>query len=135
MTTQIFVNLPVKDLDKSMTFFKHLGFSVNPDFTDEKAACMIIEENIFAMLIVEAYFKTFTNKPVADAHKGTEVILALSSESRAKVDELVNKAVEAGGAVPMPAQDHGWMYGRAFQDIDGHQWETIYMDPKGPGEA
>lgn len=135
MAKQIFVNLPVKDLDRSIAFFTKLGFTFNPDFTDEKATCMIIDENIFTMLIVEEYFKTFTNKPLADATKGTEVILALSSESREKVDELINRAIEAGGKSPMPTQDHGWMYGRGFEDPDGHLWETIYMDPNGPAEA
>lgn len=135
MTTQIFVNLPVKNLDKTVTFFTHLGFTFNPDFTDDKATCMIIAENIFAMLIVEEYFKTFTNKPIHDATKGTEVILALSSESREKVDELIDKAIEAGGTSPMAPQDHGWMYGRGFTDVDGHMWETIYMDPNGYPQA
>ncbi len=118
-----------------MAFFTQLGYSFNEQFTDDKAACMVIEENIFAMLITEEYFKTFTNKPVADAQKGTEVIIALSADSREQVDELINMAIQAGGNCPMPAQDHGWMYGRAFTDIDGHMWETIWMDPNGPGEA
>lgn len=135
MAKQIFVNLPVKNLDKTMAFFTHLGYTFNEQFTDDKAACMVIDENIFAMLITEGYFKTFTNKPIADAQKGTEVIIALSSDSREQVDELINKAIKVGGTCPMPAQDHGWMYGRAFTDIDGHMWETIWMDPNGPGEA
>lgn len=118
-----------------MAFFTQLGYTFNEQFTDDKAACMVIEENIFAMLITEGYFKTFTNKPVANAHNGTEVIIALSSDSRQDVDELVEMAVKAGGSSDMPVQDHGWMYGRGFVDLDGHMWETIWMDPKGPGEA
>lgn len=135
MAKQIFVNLPVKNLAKTMDFFTSLGYTFNEQFTDEKAACMVIDENIFAMLITEPFFKTFTNKPVANAQLGTEVIIALSSDSREQVDDLINKAIKAGGTCPMPAQDHGWMYGRAFTDIDGHMWETIWMDPNGPGEA
>jgi predicted lactoylglutathione lyase len=129
MATQIFVNLPVKDLSKTVAFFTHLGFSFNQQFTDEKATCMIIEENIFAMLLIEDYFKTFTKKEVADATKTTEVIIALSAESREKVDEIVDKAIAAGGSAHRDPQDHGWMYERSFQDINGHLWELVYMDP------
>lgn len=128
MATKIFVNLPVKDLQKTITFFKQLGFTFNPQFTDDKAACMIIGENIYAMLIVEARFSDFTKKPIADATKSTEVLLALDADSRAAVDEMVKKAVAAGGTVYMEAQDHGWMYGHSFADLDGHQWEILYMD-------
>lgn len=125
---QIFVNLPVKNLDKSVEFFSGLGFSFNPQFTDENATCMVIGDNIFAMLLVEKFFKTFTKKYIADARRSTEVITALSVESRKDVDSMIEKAMKAGGREPRPLQDYGWMYGRAFEDIDGHIWEVFYMD-------
>ena len=120
MVKQIFVNLPVKDLNKTIEFFTKLGFKFNPQFTDENATCMIIGENIFAMLLVEKFFKTFTPKNIADAKKSTEVLLALSVGSRNEVDDMINKAVKAGGKEPRKAQDHGWMYGRSIEDINGH---------------
>ena len=129
MSTQIFVNLPVKDLNKSVAFFTRLGFTFNPQFTDEKATCMIVGENIYVMLLVEDFFKTFIKKPIADATKSAEVILALSAESKEKVDELVNKAIAAGASTPVDKQDQGFMYSWGFQDLDGHLWETMYMDP------
>lgn len=129
MATQIFVNLPVKDLNKSIEFYTKLGYKFNPQFTDEKATCMIIEENsIYVMLLTESYFQTFTPKPVADATKTTEAILAISADSREKVEELVNKAVDAGATTPREPQDYGWMYQHGYQDLDGHLWEVIYMD-------
>jgi len=129
MPTKIFVNLPVKDLKKTMDFFSHLGFSFNQQFTDEKAACLVINDgSIYAMLITEEFFKTFTKKPISDATKNTEVLIALDAESRQDVDDMVRKAVEAGGSVYMEPQDHGWMYGHSFADPDGHQWEILYMD-------
>ena len=128
MATKIFVNLPVKDLKRSMDFFSSVGFTFNMQFTDEQAACMIIGENIFAMLLVEARFRDFTKKPVADATKSTEVLLALDAESREEVDEMVRNAVAAGGSVYSDPIDHGWMYGHSFADPDGHQWEVFYMD-------
>jgi len=128
MATKIFVNLPVKDLDKSVVFFTSLGFSFNPQFTDDKATCMIISENIFAMLLVEPFFKTFTRKEISNAHKSTEVLIALDAASRDEVKDMVAKAIEAGGSVYMDAQDHGWMYQHSFADLDGHQWEILYMD-------
>lgn len=124
----IFVNLPVKDLNKSVAFFTKMGYEFNPQYTDENATCMIISEHIFAMLLVEDFFKTFTNNAIADATKTTEVIVGLSAESRAQVDELVDKALAAGGTQPKDPQDHGFMYTRSFQDLDGHLWEIIYMD-------
>ncbi|MEP6596308.1 MAG: VOC family protein [Ginsengibacter sp.] len=129
MSTKIFVNLPVKDLGKTMEFFTKLGYAFNSQFTDEKAACMVISEDIFAMLLVEEYFKTFIKKEVADASKTTEVITCLSADSRQQVDDLVKKAVEAGGTVYKEPQDHGFMYGHGFQDLDGHLWEIMWMDP------
>lgn len=128
MVKQIFVNLPVKDLNKTIAFFTKLGFTFNPQFTDEKATCMIIGENIFVMLLTEPFFKTFIKKEISNAHNTTEVLNALSVENREKVDELVDLAVEAGGREPRETQDHGWMYTRAFEDLDGHIWELLYMD-------
>jgi len=130
MITQIFVNLPVKDLSRTVEFFKKLGFAFNPQFTDENATCMIINDNIFVMLLVEKFFKTFTKKEICDTTKDTEVIIALSTESREKVDEMMQHVFEAGGKESREPQDHGWMYGRSFQDINGHLWEIIYMDEK-----
>ena len=128
MPTRIFVNLPVKDLNKTIEFFTKLGFKFNPQFTDENATCMIVGENIFVMLLVEKFFRTFTKKEICDASKNTEVIVALSVESREKVDQMVNKSIESGGRESREPQEHGWMYGRSFEDINGHIWEIIYMD-------
>ncbi len=128
MATKIFVNLPVKNLNRSIEFFTKLGYTFNPQFTDENATCMIIGENIFAMLLVEERFKDFTKKPIADAKKSTEVLIALDAESREKVDEMVKKAVDAGGSIYIDPQDHGWMYAHSFADLDGHQWEVMWMD-------
>lgn len=124
----IFVNLPVKDLKKTMDFFSKVGFEFNPQFTNENAACMVIGDNIYAMLLVEEFFQTFTKKEIADATKSTEVIVALSADSREKVDEIVNRALAAGGKPANDPVDHGFMYGWSFQDVDGHLWEFIYMD-------
>jgi uncharacterized protein len=129
MARQIFVNLPVKNLNKSIEFFTKLGFSFNQQFTDETAACMIVGEDIFVMLLTEAKFKAFTPKEICDARKYTEVLVCLSLESRANVDEIVRKAVAAGGATYSEPQDHGFMYGHGFQDLDGHIWELIHMEP------
>ncbi|MGC2307572.1 MAG: VOC family protein [Nitrososphaeraceae archaeon] len=128
MKTKIFVNLPIKDLNKSVAFFTKLGFSFNPQFTDENATCMIIGEDIFIMLLVEKFFKSFTKKDVCDTSKNTEAIVALSVESREKVDQMIEKAKEAGGSEPREKQDHGWMYGRSFEDIDGHLCEVFFME-------
>lgn len=129
MPSKIFVNLPVKDLEKTMTFFKKLGFEFNPQFTDENAACMVITEgSIFAMLLKEPFFQGFTKKQIADATKTTEVLIALDMESKAAVDDMVAKALEAGGSSYAPPVDHGWMYQHSFADLDGHQWELVYMD-------
>jgi predicted lactoylglutathione lyase len=128
MATKIFVNLPVKDLNRTVEFFTRLGFAFNPQFTDENAACMIIGEDNYIMLLVEKFFRTFTNKEICDVAKDAEVIVALSAESREKVDQMMNRVLEAGGKESRDPQDHGWMYGRSFQDIDGHLWEIIYMD-------
>jgi uncharacterized protein len=128
MTTKIFVNLPVRDLNKTVEFFTKLGFKFNPQFSNENATCMIVAEDIFVMLLIEKFFKTFTKKEISDTTQNTEVIVALSAESREKVDQMINKALEAGGRESRELQDHGWMYGRSFEDINGHLWEIIYMD-------
>lgn len=128
MASKIFLNLAVKDLKKSIDFFTKLGFSFNPQFTDEQATCMIIAENIFAMLVTEQRFKEFTKKEICNAHKNTEVLIAIDADSREKVDEMVKTAVDAGGSIYMESQDHGWMYGHSFADLDGHQWEIMYLD-------
>ena len=129
MSTQIFVNLPVKDLDRSVKFFTALGYTFNPKFTDENATCMIIGENIFAMLLVESFFKTFTTKALCDAKQSTEAIMGLSVDSRDKVDEIIAKAAAAGASTREAPQDYGFMYERGFEDLDGHLWEYFYMDP------
>ena len=128
MAKKIFVNLPVNDLTKSMEFFAKLGFNFNPQFTDETAACMIVSEDIFVMLLTHEKFKLFTPKDICDARKSTEVLVCLSLESRDQVDAMVRKAVAAGGTTYNEPQHHGFMYGHRFQDLDGHIWELIYME-------
>jgi len=128
MITKLFVNLPVKDLNKTVEFFTKLGFTFNPQFTDENSTCMIVSNDIFVMLLVEKFFKTFTKKEISDVSKNTEVIVALSTQSREEVDQMMEKVVGAGGKESRDPQDHGWMYGRSFEDIDGHLWEIFYMD-------
>lgn len=136
MARQIYVNLPVKNLERSKAFFGSLGFQFNPQFTSESGAGMVIADNIYAMLLTESFFQTFTKKPVADATRSTEVLVCLSCESRAEVDELVRRAIAAGGKAPNAPQDHGFMYSHGFEDIDGHVWELAYMDPGAvPGQA
>ena len=129
MPTQIFVNLPVTDLGRSIAFFSRLGFSFDEKFTDDSATCMIAGDNIFVMLLVRDRFQSFTPKPVSDATRSTEVLLCLSRESRAAVDAMVREAVAAGGSIYNDPQDHGFMYGHGFQDPDGHIWELIHMQP------
>lgn len=128
-STHIFVNLHVKNVKKSMAFFTGLGFEFNMQFTDEeKAACLVIGENMFAMLLTEEYFTSFTKKEIVDTDKYAEQIIALSAESREKVDEIVNAAVSLGGKIYADPVDHGFMYQWGFQDLDGHIWEIAYMD-------
>lgn len=129
MSTKIFINLPVKDLDKSVKFFTRLGYTFNAQFTDKNATAMVISEDIYAMLLVEPFFKTFTRKTVCDARKCTEAIFALTADSRELVDEMVNKAIDAGAKVPEEPRDYGFMYQWGFQDPDGHMWEIFFMDP------
>ena len=116
-------------MERSKAFFSALGFTFNPQFTNEQGACMVISDSIFAMLLVEPFFQTFTRKPISDAKKSTEVLVCLSCDSRAEVDELVRKALAAGGTAPNAPQDHGFMYGHGFEDPDGHVWELAWMDP------
>ena len=128
MLRQIFVNLPIRDMARSQAFFKALGLSFNPRFTNEQGACLEIAENIYAMLLIEPFFQGFTRLPVADARKTTEVLIALSCDSRDEVNDLVAKAVAAGATTPNAPQDHGFMYQHGFADLDGHQWEVFWMD-------
>lgn len=129
MSTRIFVNLPVRKLSKSMAFFRKLGFTFNPRFTDETAACMIVSEDIFVMLLTKEKFRTFTPNEICDAKKSTEVLVCLTRESRDAVDKMVRKAVAAGGSTFRDPQDYGFMYEHGFQDLDGHIWELICMEP------
>jgi len=129
MSRKIFVNLPVGDLDRSVEFFSKLGFAFDPRFTDEAATCMVVSDEAYVMLLVESRFRDFTKKELVDASRQTEAILAVSAESREQVDELADKALEAGGSPANDPIDQGFMYGRSFQDPDGHLWELIWMDP------
>lgn len=128
VSTKIFVNLPVKDLPRSMRFFRALGYDFNPQFTDDTAACLVINEHIHAMLLTEAKFRQFTPKQIADATKVSEVLIALSMESRAEVDAKMTAALANGGSEPREPQDLGFMYHRSFNDPDGHIWEIFHMD-------
>ncbi|MGH8855747.1 MAG: VOC family protein [Telluria sp.] len=128
MNQQIYVNLPVQDLERSKAFFGALGFSFNPQFSDQNAACMIVSSDIYVMLLHKSYFQTFTTKPVADARSATEVLLCLSRDSRAAVDDMAAKAKAAGGVWPNEPKDHGFMYQHGFEDLDGHMWELVYME-------
>lgn len=129
MNTQIWVNLPIKNLKRSVEFFTKLGYTFNPQFTDENATCMIVGENIFVMLLVEKFFQSFTDKTICDATQSAEVMMGLSCASRSEVDAMVRKAVAAGGKTPRKPQDHGFMYGHGYEDLDGHIWELFYMEP------
>jgi len=129
MDRKIFVNLPVRDLKRSMEFFAKLGFEFNRQFTDDKAACMVISQEAFVMLMAQPFFKTFTKNQLCDTSTHTEGLIALSCASRAEVDALVKKAIAAGGKNAMDPQDHGFMYGWSFYDLDGHHWEVVWMDP------
>ncbi|WEH14997.1 VOC family protein [Streptomyces sp. VNUA24] len=125
----IFINLPVNDLDVSKKFFTELGYTLNPQFSDENAASVVISDTIVAMLLTKPFYSSFTKKEIADATRTSEVMLCLSAESREKVDELVEKAAAAGGTVSEKVQEMDFMYGRAFDDLDGHTWEVVWMDP------
>lgn len=125
----IFVNLAVRDLERSKTFFTELGFELNLHFTDEKAACVVVNEFAAVMLLKEEFFRTFTKRTLCDTSRMTEGLFALSCQSRADVDAMVKKAIEAGGAPAMDPVDHGFMYASSFYDPDGHHWEVLWMDP------
>lgn len=127
MGKQIFVNLPVKNLRKTMEFFTKVGFTFNPEFTNDDATCMVIDENIFAMLLVENFFKTFTQKEIC-ATNNKEVIMAISVNSREEVDNILQNAIDAGGTETRNLSDNGWMYARSFQDLNGHIWEILYIE-------
>lgn len=126
---KLFVNLPIRDLKRSVEFFTRLGFSFNPEFTDETTTCMIISEEAFVMLLSEPRFKDFTPKQLCDTSSHVEALIALSATSRAEVDELLEKAIAGGGKEAGEAKDYGFMYYRAFYDLDGHHWEVVFMDP------
>ncbi|MFG2363678.1 VOC family protein [Streptomyces mirabilis] len=125
----IFVNLAVNDIDTSKKFFTELGYTINPQFTTDDCACVVISDTIIAMLLSKQRYADFTKKEIADPTKTSEVLLCLGAESREKVDELCDKALAAGGSGTQEAQDHGFMYGRTFDDLDGHTWEVVWMDP------
>ncbi len=128
MNQQIYINLPVRDLGRTQAFFAALGYGFNPQFSNDKAACMVVSESIYVMLLTEPFFQSFTDKTISDARRHTEVLLCLSCNSRDEVDAMVKKAWEAGGKVPRPAVDHGFMYQHGFEDPDGHLWELAWMD-------
>jgi predicted lactoylglutathione lyase len=127
---KLFLNLAVSDLKRSMEFFSKLGFEFNPKFTDDKAASMIVSEEAFVMLLTRPFFQTFTDRQICDTRTSTEGLFALSCASREEVDEIVKKAIAAGGSNARPPQDHGFMYAWSFYDPDGHHWEVVWMDPK-----
>lgn len=129
MSTAIFVNLPVKDLGKSIEFFTSLGYSFNPQFTDDKAGCLVISDTIYVMLLTEPFFSTFTTKSLADRGTSTTAILALSQDSKEDVDRLADAAVAAGAQTAKEPADASPMYTRSFYDLDGHHWEIFHMDP------
>ena len=128
MPRKLFINLPVKDLQRSVDFFTVLGFSFNPKFSNESAACIIINDNASVGLLAESFFSTLTKKPIIDARIGTEALVAISMDSREAVDALVANAIAAGGSTPDEAQDHGFMYDHSFEDLDHHQWGVFWMD-------
>ncbi len=129
MSTKLFVNLPVQDLKKSMAFFNALGFKFNPQLTDDDASCMMISEHSYAMLLTKKHCQTFMTKPAADMYRSAEVLIALGVEDRAAVDDIVAKALAAGATEPKAKQDHGFIVQRTFEDLDGHTWEVLWMDP------
>jgi predicted lactoylglutathione lyase len=128
METKVFINFAVKDLKKSIEFFTKVGYTFNPKYTDETGTCMIISEYIYAMLLTEPRFKDFTNKEVVDARKTIEVMNAFSCDSREAVDAIFKNGIDAGGTESAPTQDHGFMYAREFEDLDGHIWSYFWMD-------
>jgi predicted lactoylglutathione lyase len=128
MPSKVFINLPVKDLERSKEFFQKLGFSFNPQFTDEKAGCMVVSESIFVMLLTDTYFKSFIDTEICNAHKSTEVLIALDANSADEVKQFIGQAESLGGRIYAEAKDHGFMYQHSFADLDGHKWEMAYVD-------
>ncbi|WP_291056801.1 VOC family protein [Herbiconiux sp.] len=129
MANQIFVNLPVADLDASKAFFEAIGYTINPQFTDENASCVVMSDTIYLMILTHDFYKTFTTKQIADARTTSEVQNAIGVDSREAVDAILEKALAAGATEPKPAQDYGFMYSRGFEDLDGHHWDYLWMDP------
>jgi hypothetical protein len=127
MHSEIYVNLPVKDLKRSVDFFKKLGYTFNQQFTDDNATCMELGGNLYAMLLTEKFFSSFTSKAITDTSQSTEVLTCVACSSKQQVDDLVAKARAAGAKVPRPAQDHGFMYSHGYEDLDGHTWELVHM--------
>ncbi len=132
MHSQMFVNLPIQDLPRSRQFFEGMGYSFNPQFSNDQGACLVLGEHSFAMLLTKPFFAGFTTKPIGDAHQTTNSLIALSCASREKVDELVKLAVQGGASTPKPAVDHGFMYQHGFHDLDGHVWEVFWMAAQPP---
>jgi hypothetical protein len=130
---KLFVNIAVEDVQRSIRFFESLGFAFNRHFTDATGTCMLVGEDAYFMLLTRDRFKGFSNRPLGDAREETNALFAISVNSRAEVDEMVHKALAAGGSHAVDAQDHGFMYGRSFYDLDGHHWEVFWMDPAAPG--
>ncbi len=128
MPKMIFVNLPVADLPTARAFYEAIGARNEPMFTDETAACMVFSETIHVMLLTHDKYRMFTSKRIADAHETSEVLIAITLDGRAEVDDITGRALAAGGREARPAEDHGWMYSRAFEDPDGHVWEPVWMD-------
>ncbi|TDH21259.1 glyoxalase/bleomycin resistance/extradiol dioxygenase family protein [Segetibacter sp. 3557_3] len=129
MATKMFLNLPVEDLNNSIEFFTKLGYTFNQQFTNENATCMIISEDIYVMLLVRPFFKSFITKEIADTKTSVEAITCLSADSKELVDQMISKAIDAGGTTYREPQDMGFMYSHAYQDLDGHLWEIVWMDP------
>ena len=127
MNSKLFVNLPVKDINSTINFFSALGFNFESKYTDENAACMIVSDTIFVMMLTEAFFSSFVNKKIADAFNSVQSILAIELTNRDDVDSFIDKVISAGGKESMPAIDHGFMYSRSFEDLNGHQWEVFWM--------
>ncbi|WP_104134671.1 VOC family protein [Cryobacterium sp. Y62] len=136
MVTSIFVNLPTSDLERSKAFFEGLGWTINPAFTDENAACIVIDDNLYLMVLTRDFFATFTDKPIADPSTSMMTQTAFSRDSREAVDAMLDKALAAGASEPRVAQNYGFMYARDFQDPDGNEFSALWMDPvafeKGP---
>ncbi|MDI3290483.1 VOC family protein [Polyangium sp. 15x6] len=130
MSHKLFVSLPIKNLDRTVAFFKALGFTFNPKFDSENGACMLIGKHAYAMLVVEDLFKTFTKKQICDTKTHVEGAYGISCESRAEVEAMWTKALACGAKDGGPPEDHAFMYSRSFEDLDGHHWEVVWMDPK-----